>query len=207
MGTESGEQNEFYRSNLIEEVLIGILLGDGWLEKAKVNARFRFEQSHIRTDFFFQVFKFFCFYSPNTPKLRERLDKRTLKTYKTWHFTTLSTPFFTYYHNLFYTKTETGYKKTIPNNIIELITPVSLAYWLMCDGYKKNKGVGLATNSFSISDNKKLITALNNKFGFNCWMVSDHGQPTIFIPHSDLASLQQLVLPYMLPSLLYKIHL
>ena len=77
----------------------------------------------------------------------------------------------------------------------------------MCDGYKKNKGVGLATNSFSISDNVKLITALNNKFGFKCWMVNDHGQPTIFIPHSDLAVLQQLVLPYMLPSLLYKIHL
>ena len=41
-------------------------------------------------------------------------------------------------------------------------------------------------------------------------MVNDHGlgtTPTIFIPHSDLAVLQQLVLPYMLPSLLYKIHL
>lgn len=160
--------------------------------------------------FSFKCLNFFCFYSPNTPKLRERLDKRTLKTYKTWHFTTLSTPFFTYYHNLFYTKTDTGFKKTIPNNIIELITPVSLAYWIMCDGYKKNKGVGLATNSFSISDNVKLITALNNKFGFKCWMVNDHGlgtTPTIFIPHSDLAVLQQLVLPYMLPSLLYKIHL
>lgn len=86
MGTEPGGQIEFYNSNFFEEVLIGILLGDGWLEKAKVNARFRFEQSHIRTDFFFQVFKFFGFYSPNTTKLRERFDKRTLKTYKTWHF-------------------------------------------------------------------------------------------------------------------------
>lgn len=75
------------------------------------------------------------------------------------------------------------------------------------DGYKQNKGVGLATNSFSISDNEKLITALNNKFGFNCWMVDDHGQPTIFISHSDLALLQQIVSHYMLPSLLYKIHL
>jgi len=37
----------------------------------------------------------------------------------------------------------------------------------MCDGYKKNKGVGLATNSFSISDNQLLINVLNIKFGFN----------------------------------------
>ncbi len=108
---------------------------------------------------------------------------------------------------MFYTKTETGFKKTIPNNILDLITPVSLVFLIQCDGYKKNKGVGLATNSFSISDNENLITALKNKFGFNCWMVDDHGQPTIFIPHSDLALLQQIVLPNMLPSLLYKIHL
>ena len=61
MCTGSGEQNEIYKSNFVEGVLIGILWGDGWLEKAKVNARLRFEQSHIRTDFFFQVFKFFLF--------------------------------------------------------------------------------------------------------------------------------------------------
>ena len=66
-------------SNFLEEVLVGMLLGDAWLEKQKVNARFRFEQSHIRTEFFFDVFKYFAFYSPNTPKLRERLDKRTGK--------------------------------------------------------------------------------------------------------------------------------
>ena len=50
---------EIDNSNLIEEILIGILLGDAWLEKAKVNARLRFEQSHIRADFFFHVFN--CF--------------------------------------------------------------------------------------------------------------------------------------------------
>lgn len=64
----------------------------------------------------------------------------------------------------------------------------------MCDGYKKNKGVGLATNSFSITDNEKLINVLNNKFGFNCWMVDDHGLPTIFISHYDLNKLQQATL-------------
>ena len=30
MGTGSGEQNEIYKSNFVEVVLIGILLGDGW---------------------------------------------------------------------------------------------------------------------------------------------------------------------------------
>jgi hypothetical protein len=38
-----------------------MVLGDAWLEKPKVNARFRFEQSHLRTEFFFDVFKYFVF--------------------------------------------------------------------------------------------------------------------------------------------------
>ena len=38
------------------------------------------------------------------PRLRERFDNRTGKVYKTWHFSTLSNPIFTYYHNLFYVK-------------------------------------------------------------------------------------------------------
>jgi len=41
-------------SNLMfKSVLVGSLLGDGWLEKQKVNARFRFEQSYKRTEFLF----------------------------------------------------------------------------------------------------------------------------------------------------------
>jgi len=98
-------------------------------------------------------------------------------------------------------------KKVIPKNIIQILDPIVLAYWIMCDGYKKNKGVGLATNSFSISDNQLLINVLNIKFGFNSWIVDDHNLPTIFIPKSDLNILQNIVSPYMYPTLLYKIHL
>ena len=43
-------------------------------------------------------------------KLRERLDKRTGNIYKTWHFSTLSSPFFTVYFYLFYKDLGTGFK-------------------------------------------------------------------------------------------------
>ena len=72
---------------------------------------------------------------------------------------------------------------------------------------KKNTGVGLATNSFSISDNQKLVTALNTNFGFRSWIIDDHGLPSIYIPKSDLLKLKQLLIPIMHPTLLYKIHL
>lgn len=72
---------------------------------------------------------------------------------------------------------------------------------------KKNSGVGLATNAFSISENQILVDALNKNFGFNCKIVSDHGLPTIYIPKSNLTNLQDITLAYMHPTLLYKIHL
>nr|NP_043735.1 hypothetical protein AlmafMp16 [Allomyces macrogynus]AAC49236.1 OMEGA orf [Allomyces macrogynus] len=115
----------------------------------------------------------------------------------------LTNPLFTHYHDLFYKDR----KKIVPSNIYDLMTPVVLAFWIMCDGYKYNAGVALATNSFSISDNELLIDALNRKFGFSCWIINDHGQPSIFIPRVNLRKLQELVVPHIHTSLLYKIHL
>lgn len=189
--------------NVLGRVIVGTVLGDAWLEKQKVNARFRFEQSHIRTEFFFFLFEYFVPFCSNSPKLRERLDKRTNKIYKTWHFTTLSLPLFTQYYNLFYIDK----KKVVPANIMDLMDPIALAFWIMCDGYKHNTGVTLATNAFSISENELLINALNQKFGFSCWRINDHGLPSIFIPNTDLSNLQNLVSPYMHPTMVYKIHL
>jgi hypothetical protein len=77
----------------------------------------------------------------------------------------------------------------------------------MCDGYKHNKGVTIATNAFSVSDNELLINALNKNFGFSCRMVYDQSYPSIHIPYTNLSSLQNLVVPHMHSSLLYKIYL
>jgi hypothetical protein len=68
---------------LLKDILVGVLLGDGWLEQPKVNARFRFEQSDARKDFFFHLYSFFDKFCHSAPKLRDRLDKRTNKNYLT----------------------------------------------------------------------------------------------------------------------------
>jgi hypothetical protein len=61
----------------MQSIIVGLLLGDAWLELARKEARFRFEQSYIRTDFFMDVYKYFLFYCKTDPRLRERYDKRT----------------------------------------------------------------------------------------------------------------------------------
>jgi LAGLIDADG DNA endonuclease family len=41
-------------------------------------------------------------------------------------------------------------KKIIPNNIADLLTSVSLAYWIMVDGSFTGSGLKLHTNAFSL---------------------------------------------------------
>jgi hypothetical protein len=187
----------------MQSIIVGLLLGDAWLEKAKINARFRFEQSHIRTEFFMDVYKYFIFYCKSEARLRERFDKRTNKIYKTWHFSTLSSCLFTNYYYWMYPEG----KKIVPKDINKYLDSVALSYWIMCDGYKRSSGLALATNSYTIEDNNLLINVLNEKFGFNSWLVSDHNQPTIFIPKRNMPLLQKLVSPYIHSTLLYKIYL
>lgn len=98
-------------------------------------------------------------------------------------------------------------KKVVPSNIIDLIGPAGLAFWIMCDGWKHNKGVTLATNAFSIAENELLIKALNTKFELNCRLIKDHDYPSIHIPFTSLSKLQSLVVPHLHESLLYKISL
>lgn len=187
----------------MQSIIVGLLLGDAWLEKSKVNARFRFEQSHTRTEFFIDVYKYFILHSKAEPRLRERFDNRTRKIYKTWHFSTLASPFFTGYYKWMYPVK----KKVIPKDIANYLDSIALSYWIMCDGYKYNKGTALATNNYSIEDNNLFINVLNSKFGFNSRLFLDHGLPSIFIPRRDLILLREITLPYMHPRMVYKFHL
>ena len=61
-------------------------------------------------------------------------------------------------YHLFYKKI-----KIIPYNIYDLLTPIALAHWIMGDGAKRNKGLVLCTDSFSISDVVKLSNVLRIK--------------------------------------------
>jgi len=82
----------------------------------------------------------------------------------------MSLPCFNTFRDLFYIDLEGKTKKIIPSNIIDFITPVSLAFfnnvWWV---YSKRDGyVGLCTDDFLHRDTKILMDILQNKFKFNC---------------------------------------
>ena len=98
--------------------------------------------------------------------------------------------------------------KIIPHNIYDLLTPIALAHWIMGDGAKRNKGLVLCTDSFSISDVVRLSNVLRIKYGLNTIITGfTNNKPRIYILPESMPNLIKLVKYYILKSFWYKLHL
>lgn len=74
----------------------------------------------------------------------------------------------------------------------------------MCDGSKQNSGVHLSVYAFTDSDVQLLIQALNN-MGLKSSVHIHNAGPRIYIWTESMPLLCQLVEPYMVPSMMYKL--
>lgn len=117
-----------YMLNLEQkEAIIGIILGDGFLDRAKpnYNTRLRIEQSYPEKDSYIKsLYKVFESMTSMSPTILTKNDKRNGVITQFLYFRTLSMPCLNYYHDLFYKEKV----KIIPRNLNELLTPRGLAY-------------------------------------------------------------------------------
>ena len=128
------ERSKLTIESPLNEIIIGLLLGDGHIQKI-YNSRFMYGQSSLRIqhfNYFNHVLELFKPYLSNEFKLKKQnknkiefLDKRTKNTYSSISFATLTLPCFNKYRNLFYNEEN---KKIVPLNINQLLTPIGLAY-------------------------------------------------------------------------------
>lgn len=209
-------------SNL-DQILIGLLLGDGCIsqqatrskvtinpsgslrKKIKINSRFIFSQSTVHEEYFSFVFRFFknegltSGYSYRITKATERV-----KSIKIIIFQTYTLPCFNYYQNLFY---DTKGTKKIPLNIGSLLTPISLAFWIMDDGSysKKINVLTLHTNAFSLEEINLLMLALILNFGLSCAIWKKTDSWVLAIKSVSMPKLRKLVKPFFGESMLYKL--
>jgi len=192
-----------------KETLIGVILGDGYLEKLneRSNTRLKIDNAYPDQEEF--VNKLRELFDPITnmkPKVLIRNDKRSNKTTQSIYFWTLTLPCLNYYHNLFYKDKI----KLIPNNIGELLTEKGLAFWIMGDGmYRKDRGgVVICTDSFTLQDTELLVNVLVNKYGLSA-SIQTHRENVyrIYIHKKSLDKLRDLIKPYFVSCMKYKIGL
>lgn len=185
------------------------MLGDLFAERRKTvhNTRLKFEQSKSTHEsylwFLFSIFSDLVGTPPKKPQRKPH--PITGEIYTSLAFKTLAFPCLNIFHDLFYSATGS---KSIPVNISDYFTAISLAFWIMDDGSKAGPGLRLCTDSYNHSDVLILTQCLKTNLDINC-KPQKRGKNSwrIYIPGSEMAKVQALVKAYMHTDMLFKVGL
>ncbi len=194
-------------------VLIGSLLGDCYASARTIEGtRFSYRQSQVHKDYLFWLYEFYYSrgYCSNlkprmyTRKLRDKISNE-IKEYYVYEFNTYTFRSFNWIHKLFYKKGT----KTVSVKLEQYLTPLALAIWIMDDGGWVKPGVRISTNSFKLEEVQFLANLLKKLFDLNCTVqnINIPGQYSIYIKGKSILKLRKLILPYVIPSMRYKLGL
>jgi ubiquinol-cytochrome c reductase cytochrome b subunit len=192
----------------IISLIFGSLIGDAHAEKRLKGAgtRISFYQEAVHVEYLLYLHKMFSesgYCNPKIPNITTRLGPkgkiRRVIRFSTWTYTS-----FNWIHDLWYKDKI----KSIPNCINQYLTPLALAIWIMDDGSKSGKGLKFSTNSFSYNDCLVLIKALNDNFNLKATIQSagDKNQFIIYVWKESMFDLRNIVSPYIIPEMKYKIN-
>ena len=133
----------------------------------------------------------------------KKLDKRTNQVYEKVSITTLS--HFLYLRNYFYKNNI----KFIPSDLPNYFNEEALAFWYMDDGgrnSKYGKGMVLDITCFTLNDQFILKNMMEIKF--NCQVTfhkRNYKNSTLYIKSCSALHFCNLIRPYIIPSMLYKL--
>ena len=86
--------------------------------------------------------------------------------------------------------------KILPDNLESILTPRGLAYWIMDDGYNSVNGFYICTESFTLSENQKLVNIFKNIFNLNCGVHKHTNGYRLYIFSSSKEDLLFLIKPF-----------
>ena len=192
-------------STELEEIIIGSLLGDLHAEKKseQSNTRLQFKQSKKNEEYIYHLYTLFKDYCGSIPTNMKSFDIRPKKNkiYYSIKFNTYSLPCFNKFRKLFY---NTKGIKILPEEIESILTPRSLAYWIMDDGYNNISCFYLCTESFTLSENLKLKKILKNKFNLDCGVHKNTNGYRLYIFSKSKDDLLLLIKPFLIKHFYYK---
>lgn len=192
---------KFELSEIEEQVVIGSLLGDGWIDisnKERQYCRLGFE--HSMKQELYCLFKYDLLKRiGKEPKIRKRYDKRDnfsniseLITFKS-----LQHPLFLSYRNNWYNPTKQLCKKDF-----DKLGPLGLAIWYMDDGWNQKYGACISTQCFSNSDLQYMRDKLEERFGLTCTI---RGNNVLYITSESKERFFSIIKEYVPNIMAYKI--
>ncbi|MBI2674496.1 MAG: hypothetical protein HYX22_02045 [Candidatus Yanofskybacteria bacterium] len=188
------------------DILIGTILGDGHLEKNGHGVRLKVGHGKKQTEYTYWKYFEMKNLTPSPPRSVKEFHKSRKMFDESVHFATFSDLELVKWRDLFY---ESGVK-AIPKNISDILrSPLSLAVWYMDDGYKRNdcNALRISTDSFSLNDHHLLVNCLEKNFEINAQIHKKDKTNNIYIPNKFTKKFCDIVRPYIVDSLLYKVSL
>ena len=188
-----------------QEILVGLLLGDGCLETQNGGRTYRLkiEQSARHEEYVRHIHELFSEWVLTPP--RRRLSRASNGTMTiNWAFQTVSHEAFQPYGLQFYG----GGRKKVPGLITDWLTPRGFAYWFMDDGSMKSaesKGVLLNTQAYAPADVERLIEVLRSRFGLQAKIRAQSDGPQIYISGRSYERVTKLIEPFVLEEMRYKV--
>src|SRR3989338_4230642 len=183
-------------TQLQQSVIIGSLLGDGYLRivRGRKNAFLEVNHSFRAREYVDWKYQILQSVSGSAPRMRQGNGKRLAYRFTTRQFSELTKLHKDFYRN--------GVK-TIPENL--KLDPIILSVWYMDDGSKcRDRDVYLNTQQFSSINQQKCISMLM-EMGIESSMNRDKIYTRLRIKKSSLERFWSIITPYIIPSMKYKL--
>ncbi|GBC90761.1 MAG: hypothetical protein KatS3mg021_1258 [Fimbriimonadales bacterium] len=182
---------------LQREVLVGILLGDAHLETQNRGRTYRLkiEQGATHAAYVQHLYQVFQEWVLTPPQQKANGN---------WWFQTVSHGAFRFYAHQFY---QDG-RKRVPPLLHRWLKPRSIAYWFMDDGSLKDpkaRAVLFNTQGFQREEVERLAQLLSEQFELEAYLRRQAEGYQIVIPGRNLTRFLELVEPYLIPEMRYKL--
>ena len=189
-------------------IIFGSLLGNAKGEKNLLGivTKFNFSQEAVHIKYLLFLHKFFSelgYCNLELPIITTKLGNngkiRKIGKFSTWNYSSFNWIYDIWYINKI---------KHVPECIEKYLTPLALAIWIMDDGAKVGNSLKFVTNSFSYLDCFLIVKALNNNFNIKAsiQLAGPKDQYMIYIWKESMTDLINIVSPYIIPEMRYKLN-
>ena len=190
---------DFVLNDFQKQVLYGTLLGDACLFKyptSKYPSLLIYhsisQKEYVKLKL--KIFKNFV-YSKRVKEVKRERGRRV-------HFRTCCHKEFDEIHKMFYSNKV----KKVNEKILNLLTPISLAFWFSDDGSRcKHRGLAIHTNSFSYEEVELICSWFYEKFEIKCNpQKRAENQWVVFFSNKTSEKFVNMILPFTHKTMRYK---
>jgi recombination protein RecA len=180
-------------TGLQRDLVIGSMLGDGYLMPTTAGWCFRVSHGHRQREYVEWKFGIMSDFVRTAPRVCGG----------SYYFRTITHPEFSGLRRAFYAG---ALRKVLPIEVLyQELTAFGLAVWFMDDGACDRKQLRINTQCFCEDENRVLVEFLQAKFGIAARLNKDKDRYRLRVGEGSVERFTNLVRQHVIPSMLYKL--